>query len=677
MTPEKTGETTAAAAGSEAASAGATRLLPAREEQGDVFTVRGRVLKSDGQPAAGARVSIVRYYFDAQSKRPPVAKGQAGPQGEFELSYRKSQIVEAVARPEQWKETSVVAEATGFGLEWAEWGEIEPSKPFTLRLVGDVPIHGRVVDLQGRPVAGVRLIVGGINAPKSGTLDAWLDAVKKGATPWVAWPLLGRNLPPLDEGSVPPVTTDHDGRFTLTGIGAERVANLELRGDTVAYKNLTVATRAMSPLTQEHLESDTDRSQVFGKDFTFEAFPSQPIVGTVRDAATGQPLAGVGIESWLFAGTKIGGIRVLRAETDQKGSYRLVGMPRGTGNKVLVLPNDDQPYFMRELTVPPAPGSGSATLDIELHRGLWIIGRVTDRVTGDPVLAYLHYLPFRSNSDASRRPEFDANGNVDGDQHRYRTRTDGSFRIPGMPGRAIVGAEAILASYRRGYGAQQIKGKDKNGYFATWRNPISATTKWPDALVEINPPKTAQAVACDLTLDPGESVRMHVVDPVGKPVSGCQIQGRRPSAWDLDAPSTFEVVSLVPGDMRTIVIRNDKRSLGKFVVLKFDEKTPRTMTVQLEPTATFAGRLLDEDGAPLKGITLEAQPLPGGDFWPRLSPIVCQPDGTFEYKEIPSGCRYSLLARGQSFGFATAVKEIAVEPGKTARLGDIKLKRRQ
>ena len=245
-----------------------------------------------------------------------------------------------------------------------------------------------------------------------------------------------------------PVTTDHDGRFTLTGIGAERVANLELRGDTVAYKNLTVATRAMSPLTQEHLESDTDRSQVFGKDFTFEAFPSQPIVGTVRDAATGQPLAGVGIESWLFAGTKIGGIRVLRAETDQKGNYRLVGMPRGTGNEVLVLPNDDQPYFMRELTVPPAPGSGSATLDIELHRGLWIIGRVTDRVTGEPVLAYVHYLPFRSNTDASRIPEFDVNRSVGGDQHRYRTRPDGSFRMPGMPGRAIVGAQAILATYR-------------------------------------------------------------------------------------------------------------------------------------------------------------------------------------------------------------------------------------
>ncbi len=456
------------------------------------------------------------------------------------------------------------------------------------------------------------------------------------------------------------------------------VANLELRGDTVAYKSLTVATRAMSPLTQEHLESDTDRSQVFGKDFTFEAFPSQPIVGTVRDAATGQPLAGVGIESWLLAGTKIGGIRVLRAETDQKGNYRLVGMPRGTGNRVLVLPNDDQPYFMRQLTVPPAPATGSATLDIELHRGLWIIGRVTDRVTGDPVLASVHYLPFRSNTDASRIPEFDVNRSVGGDQHRYRTRPDGTFRMPGMPGRAIVGAQAILATYRRGFGTKEIKGLQKNGHFDTFLNPIPAGITWPDAAggdqsAEDGPGRRVRP-------DPrsggiGPHARCGSCRPAGQ-----RLRRRGTQSLHLGSRCPFDVCGgqLGPaGDERTIVIRNEKRSLGKFVVLKFDQKTPRTMTVQLEPTAILAGRLMDEDGIPLKGITLEAQPLPGGDFWPRLSPIVCQPDGTFEYKEIPTGCRYSLLASGQSFGFATAVKEVAVESGKTVRLGDIKLKRRQ
>src|SRR5262249_28815376 len=145
-------------------------LFPSKEEQGDEFTVRGRVLKPDGQPAGGARVNIVRYYFDTGSKRLPVAAGQAGPRGEFDLSYRKSQFLEGVARPEQWKETYVVAEADGFGMEWIEWKQVDPAKLLELRLVPDVPIHGRVVDLQGVPLGGVRVLLSGVNASTRGRL---------------------------------------------------------------------------------------------------------------------------------------------------------------------------------------------------------------------------------------------------------------------------------------------------------------------------------------------------------------------------------------------------------------------------------------------------------------------------------------------------------------------------
>jgi beta-lactamase regulating signal transducer with metallopeptidase domain len=654
------------------APAGQNKLIPAKEERGEVFTVRGRVLRPDGQPAGGARVSIVRYYFDLGSKRLSVATGQAGPRGEFELSYRKSQFLEGVARPEQWKETTVVAEADRFGLEWVAWGDIEPSKPLELRLVPDIPIHGRVLDLQGRPVAGVRVHLGGVEASHRGRLDDWLAAVKKGATPWVASPLLARNLPPVDARDEARATTEGDGRFTLNRIGAEHVATLELRGETIAYTSLTVVTRTMPPLTQEVLDSATQRAHIFGNDFTVEAAMTQPILGTVRDAATKEPLAGVAIESWHFAGEKISGIRVLRTESDARGHYRLVGMPKGPGNKIMVLPNDDQPYFMRERDVPSQAGSGPVTLDIDLHRGLWITGRVTDQVTRQPVLATLHYYPFRTNAYVSRIPEFDRSGNVDGIEFRYYTRPDGSFRIPGMPGRAIVGAQAILATYRQGVGADAISGKNKNGFFETYSNPIYPGAKWPNALVEINPAATDRAVACALTVDPGESVQVRLVDPAGLPIAGCEIQGRSFSGWDSNSPATIDVVNLTPGEVRPLVIRHEKRGLGKFLALKFDKKTPHSLTVRLEPSATIAGRLVDKDGVTLKGVTLQAVPSPSGDFWPRLSPIVCQTDGTFQYK-VPTGCPYSLSATGQSFGFASAADKVSVKPGATTELGDIKL----
>ena len=52
----------------------------------------------------------------------------------------------------------------------------------------DVPITGRIVDLEGQPVAGVSVKVGGVQGSKSGDLTAWIEAIKKGEPPWIAYP---------------------------------------------------------------------------------------------------------------------------------------------------------------------------------------------------------------------------------------------------------------------------------------------------------------------------------------------------------------------------------------------------------------------------------------------------------------------------------------------------------
>jgi uncharacterized protein (DUF1501 family) len=43
----------------------------------------------------------------------------------------------------------------------------------------DVPIRGQVIDIRGRPVAGATIQLVGILRPHSGTLDEWLDALKR------------------------------------------------------------------------------------------------------------------------------------------------------------------------------------------------------------------------------------------------------------------------------------------------------------------------------------------------------------------------------------------------------------------------------------------------------------------------------------------------------------------
>ena len=51
----------------------------------------------------------------------------------------------------------------------------------------DVPITGRIVDLEGRPIRGVTVQVDSTSKAKGGDLTPWLDAVRRGEPPWVAY----------------------------------------------------------------------------------------------------------------------------------------------------------------------------------------------------------------------------------------------------------------------------------------------------------------------------------------------------------------------------------------------------------------------------------------------------------------------------------------------------------
>ena len=115
----------------------------------------------------------------------------------------------------------------------------------------------------------------------------------------------------------------------------------------------------------------------------------------------------VEVWSYSFAGSNFVGITSLKTRTDAEGRFRLAGLPKGRGNKLLIVPNDDQPYFMQELAVPDPPGLGAVPVEIGLHKGIWIEGKLTDKETGAPVAgAWLHYLPFLENKFAQATPEF-------------------------------------------------------------------------------------------------------------------------------------------------------------------------------------------------------------------------------------------------------------------------------
>jgi beta-lactamase regulating signal transducer with metallopeptidase domain len=648
---------------------GAIKDLPSKKEAGDALTFRGRVLRPDGEPAAGAQVLGLRTFWTSRVRWRPLATVLAGANGEFEIR-----------EPPRWYDEvsngfALAARADGFGVEWARGPSFvpwrEPSSPVVLRLVPESPIHGRVVDPDGRPVSGVHVRVIEQAAPKEGPdLGPWLDAAKKGLVS--ADRQLSR-LPGYEEETSPPIVSDGDGRFTVPGIGAERMARLQISGETIATTQFAVVTRPMTPIAQTG--GAYGPTQVFGKDFTYQAAPTKPIVGTVRDAATGKPLAGVRLE--------LKGHKFIGTWTDAEGKFRLVGMPKETvpvpddqpwnRNRLVVVRNPDQPYFGNEVDIPQTAGLDPVTLDIKLKRGLWITGRVTDKVTGKPISAIVHYFPYVSNPFVTK----DEWRRINEQSHRV-TRSDGTYRIVGLPGRAIVGVRASQMQYLPGVGASKIPGMDKKGRFPNTLGP-TADANWESALKEINPPPGTESVVCDLVLDPGGKVRITLVDGAGKPVEDGDFLHVEPGfavMWGRrDSP--FEIAGLAPKESRTYQVTQWQRKIAKVFTFDYDDKASNALTITLEPCATVRGRLLDEGGSPLKNVQVYASGIRKNRATFDLYPFgpVTDADGRFVIENLAAGCdSYKISAMHPQLDPPTVAEKVAFAPGKTIDLGEIKLR---
>jgi len=127
----------------------AVKPAPAGEKAAAV-EVRGRVLDPDGKPVPGAKLVFV---YASGEKAPDKIWATSAAGGAFQFSVARG-IEDAAWYGNAWDQTYVVAAAEGHGFAWAR---VRPgaSGDLTLRLVkDDVPLRGRVLDLQGKPVAG-------------------------------------------------------------------------------------------------------------------------------------------------------------------------------------------------------------------------------------------------------------------------------------------------------------------------------------------------------------------------------------------------------------------------------------------------------------------------------------------------------------------------------------------
>jgi hypothetical protein len=197
-------------------------------------------------------------------------------------------------------------------------------------------------------------------------------------------------------------------------------------------------------------------------------------------------------------------------KTDAQGRYRLVGLPKGKGNEIAVESPPDGPYLGVVLTVPDPVGGEPVRLDVDLHRGVWVEGVVSDESTRRPVPgARVDYFPAPGNPFAEN-----AVGKLGGHlvYPQVTVSRDGRFRLAAPPGKgmiAVQGGRDFLFLPEQG---------PLTGELAAFRF-VSSPASY-HRLVAVEPAKDAARVRCDIALLRGENISGKVVDPEGKEVNG-------------------------------------------------------------------------------------------------------------------------------------------------------------
>ncbi len=477
--------------------------------------VRGQVLKPDGSPASGAKVrSAASVYADMRGLlgerfETTMVEVTADEKGQFEISVDTQPYGDLPVRStkweDHWKYTVISATMPGFAGQFVKFKDVEESDAITLQLVEDTTIRGRIIGLEGQPISGVTVNIEDIWVPREGNLDAWLSAVENEEPAWTAVKHLSRQCEPRMLGVPETVTSDENGEFEVNGLGRERCVDMHAHGNGIALDRFKVVSRSTDPLSWDETGSTDSPITVYGAKFTLTGRPSRTVTGTVTDAETGSPLAGVDVAISKISGENIVKLWLLPTKTNEQGSFRIAGMPKGNGNQLMVRPTDDQPYFMREIDVPDSDGMDPIAIDIQLHRGIWIEGTVVDKQSREPVAgARVHYLPLLTNKFADDLPEFDR-GYVDGQQDRYQTDAEGKFRLVGLPGPAVIGVESIHQSFQSGVGYKELTvPKDAiSKWMQTYRNPIVPGPKWPNSMIQIEPDEGTKKIQLDFELVPG------------------------------------------------------------------------------------------------------------------------------------------------------------------------------
>lgn len=648
------------------------------------ITIQGKVLDPTGRPT-NARVRVFSVMGDV------LAGAKTGDDGSFAISASLARAKERSPNG-KWEYGVVVADNDNFCPSWVALKTAVHDDETTLQLVEDTPIQGTVLNASGKPVPNATIEVRTLHRFTTESLDGFLKTNRDRVT------TLRNSLDAKNKAVFGPIEmvfpvrkfeADVNGKFTIRGVGKERVVQARIEGPTIASQFMMIVTRPMieakwkrnrlSKYDQSVSESTVGGASipvVYPARFHHVATPATSISGTVTAKDTGTPLEGVRVSAQMKTGQ--GGNSV----TDAQGRYAITGLPtQGVLNLHAVCPSGMAYVNALRRGIDYTAAAPPSNANFQLSPGILARGTLTDSA-GKPVRGSIDYLCLRNNKYANRMNDrFGHYGDADTDEN-------GEFQIVVIPGQGIVTATARADKYEKasfdGLGLPLNEGINR-GMLSTVNWGLVRGSHY-HAVEVISPASLADNVTVHFRLVEGNQITGKLVDANGRPVRQAKWWQPNRNYGDLLESNEFTVFGLNDDEERRIVFRHETRRLG--AVVEVSQTSEKAVTVKLRPYSKVTGRLVDAAGKPIAGArytaitageTSKLKKTGGSRIGFKHRPVVCgqgetDADGRFHIDGIIPGHDFELAAAKPGERIPDALMLLSLRSGETKDLGDVVFK---
>jgi hypothetical protein len=539
----------------------------------------GTVISNAGEPLAGPKLRIKSIAaMERSDSEPFLQDAVCNDKGEFALR----------PVPVGRRLGLIITHEGMFTVVPIELTQDRPKQNVTIKLQPSTHLAGHVRNSKGEPVSGAT-----VSAYTGEDMD---------------------DMPYQFEGDLIVATSGADGAFKITHVWPARI---KLAAKAEGYA------QTVSGLVEPGSEN-----------IELVVSKGGSATGTVVDAETGSPLAGITLSFVPDDPARMPGrLDEHTAQSKDDGSFSVAGLRAG---KQLVQLNGDKRIIVEGESIEVHDDEESTGITIKVGQGGSISGRVTNADSGLPVSKI-------SVSAIPSTPGPIKPGSA-------TTDSDGRYSIGGLRGGSFV----ISAQPPRGYVAQ---------------------TREERPSVAVTAGKPVEGI--DIKLKPSITIAGIVKDPDGKPVAEAQITAKSDAGGEWpraisDEEGHFQITGL--DRVQTFHIQAQKEGYSPAQAGPLDpagEAIKNEIELVLQQSATITGIVVNSNGKPLEGMRVIAVGATRNQF--EVPNAQTDWTGMFEIQGLADG-EYALQVTGsarKSNVQAVDPVKVTVKAGETVK--DVKL----